>query len=249
MIVLQTSKKRPYLLLVAPRIETRWSSVSVRDFRFTVLHLDLDEKGQGDGQIYSTAKLRFRNHELEIEDYGSKPELIRQVRLEQPTERGPVPSVRAKNGAIPAAPAVTQSSTGLSTQNAQARDVQAQAAITPTFHAQARLVQVDVSVSDSQGAPVNGLAVSDFTVLEDGKPQNIRVFESHVPLPNASQPLPAASLPPHTFSNRVVASGDDALSILLLDLMNTPVTDQAYARKQTIDFLETLPPGKRIAMF
>src|SRR5947199_802128 len=34
------------------------------------------------------------------------------------------------------------------------------------------------------------------------------------------------------------------LSILLLDLWNTPVSDQAYARKQTIEFLKGLPAGR-----
>ena len=39
------------------------------------------------------------------------------------------------------------------------------------------------------------------------------------------------------------------LSIILLDLWNTEVVDQAYARKQTIEFLKTLPKGRTLAMF
>jgi len=253
MVVLQHSKKNtPYILVVAPRIHTRGGTF--RDYRFTVLRLDVDGNGQGEGQFYSTAKLRFHNHELDIEDYGSKPELIRQVRLEPPlgapsnpraTELAANAPAAGKNPAPPVAPAGSQTAT------APAPQPGAEPAISPTFHAQARLVQVDVSATDRQGRPVTGLPASEFSVFEDGKLQPIRVFESHSPASDsvAAQPVPATSLPPHTYTNRIVTPIDDALVILLLDLMNTPVTDQAHARKQTIAFLKTLPPGKRIAMF
>jgi VWFA-related protein len=249
MLVLQHSKKNtPYILVVAPRIHTRGGTF--RDYRFTVLRLEVDDNGQGDGQFYSTAKLRFHNHELDIEDYGSKPELIRQVRLEPPagapsnppaTELAANAPAAGKSPTPPVAPAISQT----------APAPVAEPEISPTFHAQAHLVQVDVSATDRQGKPVTGLSASEFTVFEDGKPQPIRVFESHSPPSNrvAAQPVPATSLPPHTYTNRIVTPTDDALSILLLDLLNTPLTDQAYARKQTIAFLKSLPPHKRIAMF
>jgi VWFA-related protein len=121
-----------------------------------------------------------------------------------------------------------------------------------TFQTQAQLVQLDVSVTDSTGWPITGLQQSDFTVLEDGQPQVIRAFETH--LPNTVQAAKAAAvpkltLPPNTFTNQVAAPPEGPLSILLLDLWNTPVSDQAYARKQTIEFLKGLPAGKTIAMF
>jgi len=259
--VLQTNKnKTPYVLLVAPRIKARGGTI--RDFRFTVVRLDLDGKGQGDGQFYSTAKLRFHNHELEIEDFGSKPELIRQVRLEPPPQpENAAPTAVASNNppAAQTAPAAStqsaaQAQNQSSVQNAPAPPARAPSEVpTATFRAQARLVQLDISATDSQGRPIPGLSSSDFTVLEDGKPQPIRVFESHVPAKKAPQPapasIPAPTLPPNTYSNRVVAPVEESLGILLLDLMNTPVTDQQYARKQTIAFLKTLPPGQRISMF
>jgi VWFA-related protein len=253
LVVLQhTKKSTPYILVVAPRIHTRGGTF--RDYRFTVLRLELDGNGQGDGQFYSTAKLRFRNHELDIEDYGSKPELIRQVRLEPPAVTPSTPGATevAANVAAAKSPAAYVVSTSQPTASAPAPQAGSEPAVSPTFHAQARLVQVDVSATDHQGKPVTGLSASDFTVLEDGKPQPIRVFESHSPASKpavAAQPAPVVSLPPHTYTNRIVTPTDDALGILLLDLLNTPVTDQAYARKQTIAFLKTLPSGKRIAMF
>lgn len=47
----------------------------------------------------------------------------------------------------------------------------------PTIRVQSRLVNVAVNVVDSKGAPVAGLAQSDFEVMEDGRPQKIAFFE------------------------------------------------------------------------
>jgi VWFA-related protein len=46
----------------------------------------------------------------------------------------------------------------------------------PTFEAAITLIQVDVSVIDSENQSVRGLEASDFTVLEDGAVQNIQSF-------------------------------------------------------------------------
>jgi VWFA-related protein len=48
----------------------------------------------------------------------------------------------------------------------------------PTFRGAANLVAVDVRVLDREGKPITGLAQSDFTVLEDGRPQAIRHFSA-----------------------------------------------------------------------
>jgi len=61
------------------------------------------------------------------------------------------------------------------TVNGQAPDV---------LHLDARLVSVALNVVDEHGAPVPGLAVDDFELAEDGKPQKISFFdkESTTPL-------------------------------------------------------------------
>jgi len=46
----------------------------------------------------------------------------------------------------------------------------------PTFQAQTLLVPVDVRVVDGNGKPVTDLTQADFTILEDGVPQDIRHF-------------------------------------------------------------------------
>ncbi len=46
-----------------------------------------------------------------------------------------------------------------------------------TFKANTNLVIVDVTAKDKAGMAIEGLKAEDFTVLEDGKPQKISVFE------------------------------------------------------------------------
>jgi VWFA-related protein len=118
----------------------------------------------------------------------------------------------------------------------------------PIFHSETQLVLMDVSVTDSHGAPVKGLQAGDFTVLENGKPQAIRVFETHgrESLHNTTTEKP---LPPGTFSNRISASTDTPLDILLFDMLNTPPEDQAYARDQMLQYLRNMPKGKLLSLF
>ena len=53
-----------------------------------------------------------------------------------------------------------------------------------TFKVDVKLVNVFVTVTDQQGAPIGNLAKSDFNLSEDGVPQKIAVFsrESQLPL-------------------------------------------------------------------
>src|SRR5579884_2144326 len=52
------------------------------------------------------------------------------------------------------------------------------------FRVDVRLVNVFTSVTDQKGAPVAGLQKSNFELFEDGKRQEIRIFqkESSIPL-------------------------------------------------------------------
>jgi len=60
----------------------------------------------------------------------------------------------------------------------------AQEAPTTTLHVDVHLVNVFVNVTDANGAIVGGLTRNDFALTEDGRPQQIAVFErqSAVPL-------------------------------------------------------------------
>jgi Ca-activated chloride channel family protein len=52
-----------------------------------------------------------------------------------------------------------------------------------TLKVDVKLVNVFVTVTDEHGAPVGGLKREDFTLLEDGKPQTISVFDKESALP------------------------------------------------------------------
>lgn len=111
-----------------------------------------------------------------------------------------------------------------------------------------RRVRVDVVVTDAQGHSVMGLQASDFRVAEDGKPQSIRQFEYHSDeVAEAALPKRPA-LPPHTFMNLPTAPEHGPLTVLLYDILNTPIGDRGYARTQMVDFLKR-NPGRRIAIF
>ncbi len=121
----------------------------------------------------------------------------------------------------------------------------------PVFHATSRLVMLDVVVTDHHGAFVPGLKAHDFTVLEDGKPQNISGFVLHITPSAPPKAVPPLSLPPHQFSNftRVPQQTDRPVTVVLLDMLNTTGQDQQYARKQMIQFLKGLPEGRPVALF
>ncbi|HMF90904.1 MAG TPA: VWA domain-containing protein [Candidatus Angelobacter sp.] len=54
---------------------------------------------------------------------------------------------------------------------------------TPAFRVNVRLVNVFATVTDAHGAPIAGLSKDDFSVLEDGVPQTISVFDRESELP------------------------------------------------------------------
>ena len=125
------------------------------------------------------------------------------------------------------------------------------AAAQPTLKVQGPLVVLDVVVTDSGGRPVHDLKADDFTVLERGKKVTPQSFEEHraVQAPIAA-PAPAARKPiPNFFTNYTETQDNGALNILLLDALNTPLADQAYLRRQMLDYVAKLPVGARIAIF
>jgi VWFA-related protein len=57
----------------------------------------------------------------------------------------------------------------------------------PVFKSKVDLVQLDVSVLDRNRHPVRGLSKADFTVLEDGKPQDVAIFDA-IDVPDPEPP-------------------------------------------------------------
>lgn len=118
----------------------------------------------------------------------------------------------------------------------------------PTFRATSRLVLVDVVVTSKKGEFVRDLKASDFTVLEDGKVQRISAFAAHLSSESTASSAPM-QLPPHQFTNYNAPAPDHAISIVLLDMLNTEITDRIYARQQMLKFLGSLPQGQPVALF
>lgn len=116
-----------------------------------------------------------------------------------------------------------------------------------TFQAKSNLVLIDVVLSD-KGTAVRGLSQNKFHVYENGVPQKITVFEEH----KTEDGLRATGYPPlgpniySDFPQYEVAS---AANVLLLDALNTPLSDQMYVRQQMLEYLKNIPPGTRIAVF
>ncbi len=117
----------------------------------------------------------------------------------------------------------------------------------PTLKAKARLVLVDVVVTNGKGEAVTGLHKGDFEIEEEGKPQTISSFEEHHAAPVTQIALPP--MPRNVYTNFPVTRTADSVNVLLLDALNTPSPDQFYVHSQMIKYLKTIPPGTRVAIF
>lgn len=115
-----------------------------------------------------------------------------------------------------------------------------------TIRSNTRLVMVDVVVTNKNGQPVTGLKAEDFTVEENGKKQKVSIF---VPPGIANRTAPTAP-PPGVLSNLPEnLSPQGVPTVLLLDAMNSPFKDQAYARSQMLKYvLEQAQIGRPIAI-
>jgi len=117
----------------------------------------------------------------------------------------------------------------------------------PTIRVTTHMVLIDAVVTDKQGNPIAGLRPEDFVVEENGKVQKVVSLTT----PADSAPAPAPQLPPGIYSNRPqYRSSGTPITVMLLDALNTPFTDQAYARRQMLAFVrEQFKPTDRMAVF
>ena len=100
------------------------------------------------------------------------------------------------------------------------------------------MVVLDVAVTDKSGRPVSNLTRSDFTITEDKTPQMTADFER--PDQHRYSITTEDSKPgERERSGRSVAS---AVTILVIDCLNTEFTDTAYAREMVTKYLRTHGP-------
>ena len=98
------------------------------------------------------------------------------------------------------------------------------------LRATTRLVELSVIVRDKHDQLIRGLTKSDFEVLDNGARQDIQIFSVTTNEPPSRLP---AALSPNTYTNRMPGIGDapSNITVLLLDALNTPLSDQAFASR------------------
>jgi len=126
----------------------------------------------------------------------------------------------------------------------------------PRFKASANVVLVDVRVLDSNGKPVRGLTRGDFTVLEEGVPQNITYFrEVSIPLPpdtstttlpeaapasleadRSPQPVPSN---PGSVNRAALQPGEKRILILFFNLSSMDPQDIHFVQESARKFVQT----------
>ncbi|MGD0910688.1 MAG: VWA domain-containing protein [Terracidiphilus sp.] len=165
-------------------------------------------------------------------------DLAAPVRTEDraPMEMQNVPGQGAKPGASDSASA-----------NAQDAD---QAHNLPTITVTTEEVTVDAVVTDNKGRAVKGLSREDFEIQENGQPQELASFREYGNgAAEPSKPVASAAPSPNVFNNNDNRTPDQPMVVILLDFLNTELSDQQIAIQQLGKFLRTKPAGTRFALF
>ncbi len=127
----------------------------------------------------------------------------------------------------------------------------------PIFRTTTNLVVVDVFVRDRSGREITGLTKEDFTLLEDGKPQQIAIFEFQRLEATEAPPGPAAparAVPARPETITVAAPGkiqyqDRRLLVLFFDHSSMPPADQVRAHEAALKFIrEQMQPADLVAV-
>ena len=124
------------------------------------------------------------------------------------------------------------------------------------FRATTKLVQLSVIAQDVKGAPVADLRRENFTIFDNGSPQEIRVFLSEPSAQSGKDAgKPALPLPPNTFTNRIAAPAGtrSGYSIILIDDLFTPSDPPgeegtSYASVPILRALRSLPADDKVAI-
>lgn len=115
------------------------------------------------------------------------------------------------------------------------------------FSTHTNLVVVPVVVLDGHGNHVSGLRRDQFVLSEEGKEQEIARFEE---VNAETTPAQMATVPANVFTNQIVAPRPKKLEIIVLDLLNTPLSGRVEAQRGLMRFLEkSANPDALLALF
>lgn len=127
-----------------------------------------------------------------------------------------------------------------------------------TLRTTTRLVLIDAVVTDSAGNPVPGLKASDFSLLEDGKAQEIRGFSYHQSKAIGSEstspegprvPSSTTNETRDVYSNSGITDPAQDLTVIVLDELNTDVLQSARACQETVQYLQSAAHGRSFAVY
>jgi VWFA-related protein len=114
----------------------------------------------------------------------------------------------------------------------------------PVFHTSTTAAVVDVIVRDRTGKPVRDLAEADFEILEDGVPQRIISFESHV-----SEAPSAGPGEPDPTARTAGASVAPTQSLVALVFQQLPHQSRAMAVNAARSTIDALAPDEFAGVF
>jgi VWFA-related protein len=106
------------------------------------------------------------------------------------------------------------------------------------------LVEVRVVAEDKHGTPIADLKKSDFQILDNGKPQPIRLF--------AAYRGPASAAAPKTAVDDESSASSPTPSdyaVILLDWLNTGYGNRIFVQEKVLQLLKDYEPRQRLAVF
>ena len=114
------------------------------------------------------------------------------------------------------------------------------------FRSTTQLIQIDVAAEDKNGQPVYGLGKDDFELIVNRKPQSVDTFTA-----TTAAPVPVATLPRGTFSNKqtAVEVSQGRYTVFLLDWRNTNRMLQSWANLELPKMLAAQPPENKAALY
>ena len=125
----------------------------------------------------------------------------------------------------------------------------------------ARVVQLDVFVSDPSGNPVHGLRKGDFVVTDNGRPRDIPIFSAET---DGNRTPPSSAAAPAMYSNRLNIGDSPIVTAIVIDAVPRPREGETgplalrlsgprfslfSARSNAIGAIYRMQPGQTIAIY
>src|SRR5260221_2473658 len=124
----------------------------------------------------------------------------------------------------------------------------AQTAAQPTFRASTTLVEFTVVVQDRNGNPVTDLKQDEITIMEGARQRDVAFFRFE----GGQDIRPStATLAKGMFSNRpeYTHGAPRNITAIVIDALNTAAQDQLTVRAQVLQYLSTITPDTRVALY